>query len=181
VPPSAPDILFTDQESLEDLLSKVGAELRTGDPDESEPDGIADADELRRVATARAIGTAKVMRYAQRRYDAADLAASWTVWEWATCFGAVWLCRRRGNPVPEELLEYAAECLKELEAVAAGDMAIEDVGERVTDGPAWSNTVLDPRYRGRQIRVQRNQSERTPRERPPAVDRVSDYLGTEEY
>lgn len=172
----APSVLLTDQASIVGLLSEFGVTLAVDD-DQS---GAADSTEQGWITTAINVGSATVLRYCQPLYDGDDLKGSASVWEWATVLASVRLRRRRMNPLPEELLAYRDEVMADLRVVYAGEMKVEDIGERTTDAPGWSVQTLDPRYRGKQLRVQRRMSEQTPRQRPVARDMPGEFFGAEE-
>lgn len=172
MPPPAPAILYTDRDSINDVLSENGVNLRLDD----NANGVVDTGEAPRADEASAVGTGTVNRFCQMRYSPAQLANSWSVWDWATLIAAVWLCRRRGNPVPKSLLQARDEAIEEMREVQAGTITLEDIATRMSDAPAWSNSTLDPRYRTQQIRVQRRRSERTPRDVPVSPDYFDDVV-----
>lgn len=166
MPPSTPSVPLTDGDSIRAALSTAGVDLKLDD----DSSGTVSPSELTRLDYAINVGTATVVRFTQARYDTADLVASWTVWDWATLIAAVWLTRRCGNPVPKSLRTQYDEVLEDLREVQRGQMLIEDVAQRTTDGPGFSSVIVDPAYRGRKIRVQRRQGDRITRERPQPID-----------
>lgn len=172
MPPPAPSTLYTDRASIADVLSTNGVNLRLDD----DADGSVSTPESVRADEAAAVGTGTVNRFCQLRYTPTQLVTSWSVWDWATLCAAVWLCRRRGNPVPKSLLQERDEALEEMREVQSGTITLEDIAERVTDAPAWSNSTLDPRYRTQQARIQRRRSERTPRQQRVAADYFDDLV-----
>lgn len=176
MPPTA-SVALTDQPTINNLLSSLGITL-AADDDQS---GAIDGPEPAFVAWCINVGSATVLRYCQPRYDGADLVNSVSAWEWATILAALRLARRRMNPAPEELIEMAAEAIADLKEVKAGRLNIEDIAERTSDGILWSNVTVDPLYRGKQIRVQRRQSEQSQRERPVAIDWAGEFLAGEEF
>jgi phage gp36-like protein len=160
--PAALPTTYCTAEDVEGLLSTEGVDARLDDDSSGAVDGSEDG----RMTQAISYATAKVDQYAAGRYAASDLAASWVVNEWATSLACCWLCRRRGNPVPASIKELCDATIEDLKAVLAGTLPIADVGQRYTDQPAWSNVRVDPRYRVRQIRVERPISEQSPSQRP---------------
>lgn len=117
-------------------------------------------------------GTAKVNRYLQQMYDSADLALSWSVYNWATVLACQWLCSRRGNPIPSSLVMLLRETLDDLEMVRSGDMVIEDIALRNTLAPCWSNVRLDRSGYSifKKLRVERSTSDRTRTNFPQKAD-----------
>lgn len=167
---------YCSDNDVEALLSEEGVNLRLDD----NQDGAVNAAELLRLTRqACNYATSKVNDFCAGRYDPADLETSWTVNEWATVIAARWLCSRRGNPVPGSLKERLAEVMDELKQVKSGQYSLQDLAERTSSAPIWSNTRVDVRYRTRRIRVERPISEGTPPRVAPNVDREADL--TVEY
>jgi hypothetical protein len=170
--PTAQTLLYCSDEDVKGLMSALGVLLRLDD-DQS---GVAEADETSRLRQAREYATARVKFYCLIHYDDAKLASSWLVNDWATTIACYWLSARRGNPIPESLLQLyqgadgKGGVLGDLEAVRKKELVIPDIAFRNVDWPAWSNVHVDPRYRVRQIRVQRLISEKTPTQYPQTVD-----------
>jgi hypothetical protein len=160
--PTVPATLFCSESDVQSLLSDLGVDLRTDDLDAGGRAAF--------FARATAWATQRVQFHCQGLYDAPSLAASYLVNEWATVLATYFACVRRGNPAQMSIREllYGAEgtedkgVMGDLEEVRAGRAQIPDVGQRNGSGLAWSNVTVDPRYRLRQIRVQRPISERTP-------------------
>lgn len=169
--PSALTYQYTSRTEIQDLLSYSGVKLRLGDDGS---DSLSSA-ELARVVNAVNIATAKCNLYLLERYDASHLNDSWIVHHWATVIAARWLCKRRGNPVPESIEDEYEEIIEELTAVKQGEMSLGDVPQREADQPTWSNVTVDDRYRVKRIRVQRPISEQSPSAIPPHRHYPSDY------
>lgn len=169
MPPSELSTVFTDEDSMEGLLSATGRELRVDDDADQTPQNDF-------TTWAANIGTARVLTYTATRYEVADLATSWSVWHWATVIACYWLCCRRGNPVPTSLLGLYEETMEELKEVLAGDIMIDDLAMRNIRAPAWSNGRLDDRYAIRKYRIQTPLSESTPIRFPRNVDRGADVV-----
>src|SRR5690348_6895702 len=75
--------------------------------------------------------TAEIDRYLIKWHSAAVLAASTLVQEWACVLATVFLCRRRGNPVPDSLAEDYAEIVANLKELAlAGIQGLALNGDR---------------------------------------------------
>lgn len=161
-------LLFCTDEDAEDILSVLGVQARTDD--DAAFAGL-DSEAVARIKLKlRNRATARVKFYCGARYANEDLATSWLVNDWASTIYAALLCARRGEDVPKPVAEAMEEAIKQMEDVRAGRAHIPDIGTANPDWPSWSNVTVDPRYRVRQIRVQRALSERTPRQHPQAVD-----------
>jgi hypothetical protein len=174
--PTAQTNLYCTDADVEGLLSALGVRSRLDD-DQS---GAVETDESARLRQAREYATARVKFYALVHYADEKLASSWLVNDWATTIAAYWLSARRLNTVPDSLRELyegsdgKGGVLGDLEAVRKKTMIIPDIAFRNVDWPAWSNVTVDPRYRVRQIRVQRQISEKTPTQYPQTVDVIAE-------
>ena len=170
MPPTAISTLYTDQASIGDVLSTDGVDMRVDD----DGTGMVSSTEDDRIDRAINWATARINRRLQPLYDAADLVLSWTVWNWASVFGAWWLSTRRGNiPAAGIQMQYDL-AVEELDAVAAGLQVLEDISLRNDLAPTLSNVRLDSRYPQTQLRVQRKLSRGPNVQR---VDRARDYTG----
>lgn len=107
-------------------------------------------------------GTSKVKLYCNKRYDDSELATCGTVCDWATIYGAKWLCERRAQACPKSILKDWDEAKEEMQQVALGNMDLEDCGTRGTDWPSITNVIVNPAYDGMRVRVQRNISDGVP-------------------
>ena len=107
-------------------------------------------------------GTSRVKLYCNGRYDDSQLVLSGTVCDWATICAAKFLCTRRVQGCPKSLQADYDECIEEMKAVQAGQLAIEDIGTRGADWPTVTNIIVNPAYNGMQARVIPNISEGTP-------------------
>jgi hypothetical protein len=176
MPPAAVTPLYTDVDALNGVLSADGVAFRITDT----PGGTPATDLITQAAN---LATGTVNGFCLARYDAADLAQSWEVWDWTSTIAVEWLCERRGNPVPNGLRKRYERVVGEdgnsgiLGAVRDGERLVGEIPQRLTSAPAVSNVIVDQNYRGKQIRVQRNQSDRVPRVlRQPAYDWVDLYI-----
>lgn len=166
MPPPTLSTLYTDQSSVEALLSVVGVQLRVDD-DES---GTISPTEQTWIDYSISFGTSFVNRYAAVHYDTSSLAGSWSVWNWATIAASRWLCTRRGNSIPAAIAGWWEETKTELEQVRDRTMYIDDAALRNTASPVWSVLRLDGRYIIPQLRVIRSLSEPTPAQFPQNYD-----------
>lgn len=107
-------------------------------------------------------GTSKVKLYCNGRYDDSALVLAGTVCDWATLYGAKWLCERRAQACPKSILRNWEEALEELQMVQRGQLNIEDIGTRGVDWPSIVNVRVNPAYNGMQARVQPNISDSVP-------------------
>lgn len=155
-------------QSIGTLFTGVGAWLATGPLDNS------------LIASAVGVGTAKVNRYCQPLYEVADLAQSWSVWNWATIFAAHWVCCRRANPVPNSLMNNYLEALDECKAVKAMEFPIEDIGLRNDIMPLWAALRVDQRYSVKKLRVESSLSSRVAPQFPRKTDYPADIIGSVE-
>lgn len=172
MPPTSQTYLYTTQAAMEDLLSAEGVESRLDD----DFSGAASAEEAARIAQARNFATERVNLYVGGLYpDPSVLETSWTAHRWATFLGACHLCKRRGEPVPASLLEACAEVMEEMKAVRDGELVIPDVGQGAANWPTYTNHRNDPRFRLRQVRVQRPISEQSPVFHTQQIDYPAEY------
>src|SRR5262245_15403667 len=155
-----PAILYCSRQDVEWLLSTVAVELRLDDDDS----GTVSQVELDAFLNQGLIwATSRCNYYLISKYKPEDLVTSPLVNEWATIAACWWLCSRRLNPIPETMTRLAYGRPGTDERGAMGDMVdvredrtdIADIGQRDVEWPAWSNVRVDPRYRLKQIRVER--------------------------
>lgn len=107
-------------------------------------------------------GTSRVKLYCNARYDDSQLSLSGSVLDWATTVACKFLCTRRVQPCPKSLLLDYDEAIKELEAVQAGKLYIEDIGVRGSDWPTITNVTVNPSFNVMRARVQSAISEQSP-------------------
>lgn len=173
MPPAAPAILYTSEADIRLLLSSVGTDMALDD----DTSGAVSVTEAAWLTYAPSIGTSAVNRFAQVRYENADLVLSWNVWHWATVLGAEFVWSKRNNPIPVTLQRFAANALATLKKIHDGQESIEDIAQRVTDAISWRNVRHDLLYINTGLRVQQNQSERTPAIYPVHYDRIDQAAG----
>lgn len=162
--PTALAYLYTSADEIEALLSPDGADARLDDVDSG---AVSATEEDYMAVQAVNKATSRINIYLQQRYAPALLATSWAVHDFTTIYGAIWLCRRRGNSVPASLMEsWEEDCLPLLEAIQKDQMSLNDIAERESDQPRFANVTLDSRYRVRQLRVERPLSDRVPNNIP---------------
>lgn len=177
--PAAQLNLYCDDSDLAGLLSQLGVDARLDDDASATRD--AGEDDVLRLC--REWATAQVKMYCLPHYDDSELARSWVVNWWATVLAAHQLCSRRLNQVPDSIraLLFGSGgadrgVMGELRDVHADRLKVPECRRRnPDDAPAWSNVVVDPRYRMRQARVQRPISERTPTQYPQTIDWPSEH------
>lgn len=174
-----PSVVLCTETDVQGLLS---TEMEQAQLDDAGV-GPGDADQQARISQAIAWGSSKVLACLQPLYDSTDLTTSALVNEWATIASAYWLCSRRGNPVPESVQRMwlgtpgtdDKGALGDLIAARKMELQIPDIGYRNPEWPAWSNVRVDPRYRTRQIRVERPISEQTPTQYSQNIDWPSEF------
>lgn len=107
--------------------------------------------------------TEEISLYTQKFYALADLVSSTLINRWATTLGVVFLCQRRGNPVPESLQSEFERIMQKLEQIAAGTLQVPGIAMRANLLPSFDNLTVDQRYPRSTIRVtQANSSENMP-------------------
>lgn len=116
----------------------------------------------KRLVLACNYGTDWVRQYCFPRYDDDALATSFNVNRWASTYGGYWLARRCCRPCPETVKEDYEECLKEVQQVKSGHMAVPGIGTRTAAWPFFSNVSVDPAYWTHGNRVEQTVSEGTP-------------------
>lgn len=104
--------------------------------------------------------------YLNRRYDPAGFAGNDWVVEATADLAAVYLCRRRGNPVPASMQEAYDETIAELTEVKAGSADVPELTPRRRSAPQLSN-----------VRVKRTPTQHVVvnRGRSPNRDRPTGY------
>lgn len=173
---TAPTTLYCTQQDVEAILSTDGVQLRLDD-DQS---GVTDSAESAYMTQYIGWATARLNMYLMGRYDAADLAQSYAVNEFAAIMVAQRICRRRGNPAANSIQELYEESIELLKQIKAGVMGLEDVAERTSGAPFWDN-IRHTRHALRRTRVERPISEQTQRQQPSVTvdDQSANYVGPE--
>lgn len=159
---AAPSVLFCSATDLDTYLSATGVLSRADDNKDGTSEPLA-------IAMAINVGTLEVAKYIQRRYLATQLANSMLVNYFATVFACAFLCRRRGNPLPESLAEELDVIIGQLEDIRDGRLDIPDVMERTARSPVVVNQRADARF-SRPLRRQLNQSTPTGKKSNTGID-----------
>lgn len=171
--PPALSVLFCGDGDVTDLLSLLGVTLRLDD--------LVSPGDAAFLLRAHSWATSRVLFYCGQLYVTSELVNSWLVNEWATVLSTYYVCCRRVNPMPVTINELVfgpdnqGGVMGDLKEIRAGQAQIPDVALRNAPWPAWSNVIVDPRYRLRQIRVQRPISDRIPVRYSQNVDHQSEY------
>lgn len=165
-----PTYVFTNLSSAVGLLGEYAVKLRLDD-DQS---GLASPLERKPLLDYAKVATATVRRKCIA-YDAAQLARSWSVWNWTTVIYAYWIARRRCNPIPPGLQEAFLETMDELEMIKKGQEFIEDINIALDPTPSWSNLRIDHFYIVSQQRVTRQTSDQRPSTRPQRHDSLGQF------
>lgn len=153
----APPVVYCDVGDIETILSVAGVTDRGDD----EGTGILSAAEQGYIASIIGWASSRVNFRAGHLYNTNDMAMSSWVNYVTAVMAAQMLCGRRSNPVPGSITAMYKECIADLDIVRRGDLQIPDIGYRDVAWPAWSNCRVDPMYRQRQTRVQRQLSEQS--------------------
>ena len=121
-------------------------------------------------------GSEKIDMSIAKRYDTSAIANHrWVKWCCAV-ISAVFLCRRKGWPVPTSLNQEYEEYLQQLADIRAGDLDIEGVPDRNTPIPSMSNLHIDRRYRTGKQRVEVTVSTGRTYSRVGRQDDIDSYL-----
>jgi phage gp36-like protein len=109
--------------------------------------------------------TDEINLYVLRRYDEAGVKTSRMLRQWCVVMATVYLCERRGNPVPESLVAEYQRIAEKLPLIMRDEMRIPGVPLKGLNVPMFSNMHIDRRYVRRQQRVAIN-STNMPKQRP---------------
>lgn len=134
--------LYTTRAALDQHLSALGVDLYAGDAAEGTAGGPAGWDEA--VAMAIERGSADVDYYCQR-YSPVRLAAAPWVQSKALTIALWYLCGRRANERPKEVVEDYQEAVKQLTLVLEGKARVPGVPTGKGNVPSVTNqrVVLD--------------------------------------
>lgn len=150
--PTALTYQYTSSEEIVALASQFAVNTRLDDND----DVAVQATELVRLTTNIVnYATSEINLFVGERYTMAALAESWFIHHAATVRGAVFLCQRRFNSVPESLEDEWVRIERLLQRIHDHKLSLADIPELESDQPIMSNVTIDDRYRVRRIRVQR--------------------------
>lgn len=178
MPLVAPAYLYCTVGDTEAILSVDGVALRLDDTTFGAPTA-AERAYLSDIIIPWA--TSRVNIYLLGRYGAVQLSESYVANDCTAIIATRRLCQRRGNPVPETIMELYKEVMELLVAIKANTLSLEDVPERTSGSIAWSN-VHHSRHTLRRNRVQRPISEQTtPVRSESSPDLLADRVGPEMY
>lgn len=149
-------VYYCSQDDVEAILSANGVRLRLDD------DGSEEISAEEQEAMDFALGDAAVTidQYLAAMHTPAYLATSRWVNNRAAWLSVLALCERRGNPVPESLMDRSEKIFEELEYHRDTSRPIAGVPLRTSMAPTWSNVRVDPRYQFKAIRVEKQTSSR---------------------
>ncbi len=145
-------IPYCTQADVEDILSPDGVKLRLDD-DRDENVSVV---EQRRMTKSIARASEEVNKYCFQKYTAANLATSNWVNQATALLAACYLCRARGNQIPESLEEERDEIKEELEAIRAGQLRLPGVPLRRRLAPKLSQVRVSAHFQYKAIRKERN-------------------------
>lgn len=162
MPPVGLSYLYCTQADVENVLSAVGVQARLDD----DGDGYVNTTEQARMTDAINRATETCNFYLYNRYTPQNLSFSNIVNEWCSDLAAYVLCRSRGNPVPDAIIEAAQDAKDDMKEVLGGRIQLPAVPLRRWLAPTWDNIRVDLNYRFRVIRVEFNTSSQMPTTRP---------------
>lgn len=151
--------LYASESDLDGILSPFGVEVRKDDdPDNLIAPATNAANEAANITSVLQQATVKVNQKLVTRYTIAVLQASTWVRFCTAYLAARALCLRRGNPVPEAILNECEEYDKELAGIFQGIASLVcDTGlapPRFDPSPTVTNYSVDSRYaRGKVRRI----------------------------
>ena len=146
---------YTTQAKIESRLSSSALTLRTDDG--------ADAGEITAlIDDAIADASVEVYGYLGTLYSDTSLAQSQWVSKKATDIAVVYVCQRRGNPVPKSLKVVYDKAIADLERAMAGAWIIPDAALRKANSPVLSNQGVVLRPQGPRVVTQKTASTGNP-------------------
>lgn len=146
---------------MEEIFSSVGVEEASDHNDIGE----ADSDVVER---ARTRATEEINRYCLK-YTAAQLETSSIVNDWCAWLALFYLCRYRGNPCPQSIVDEAVDIREQLEEIRAGVGVLPDIPMRADFRPSFSNVAIN-RSRRHPVRVDHETSDKVPTALPQNLD-----------
>lgn len=136
---------FLTSTDLQARLSSAGYNLRVDD-------------NFSAVTQVQQDATNRLRFYCLPNYTEADLLSNSQAGGWtndrATDFGAYLLCRRRGNPVPQSIVDAYKEAVEMCEGIHQDIYEIPGISERFPDAPVMSNLNVNPHYNYKKLRVE---------------------------
>jgi len=140
---------FCEKTDLVKLMSLSGV-IAFSDHEQTGEENDDVIDDCREQATDEIIG------WLLKLYEPTELAKSRLVTRWATVLACYYLCRTRGNPVPDSIHEAYDKLTADggtISKVLDGQFYIPDIARRGVSVPAFSNMTVDRRYRREKVRV----------------------------
>lgn len=145
-------IPFCEKDDMVRYMSLAGV-IAFSDHEQTGEENDDVIDDCREQATDELIGQLLKL------YEPAELAKSRLVTRWATVLACYYLCRTRGNPVPDSLHEAYDKLTMDggtLAKVLDNQFYIPDIARRGVSVPTFSNMTIDRRYRREKVRVIRS-------------------------
>lgn len=137
---------YCDQPDVERLFSSYGVTAFADHDGDGNPDAGVVNDCINQA-------TEEINLYCQQWYTPAVLETSTLINRWCTVYATVFLCERRGNPVPDSLAAEFARIAAKLEQILAGTLKLPGLAMRDDMRPSMSNLTVDRRYNRSRIRV----------------------------
>jgi phage gp36-like protein len=130
-----PATLYATQSDLERLFSSYGV-TSFSDHDQ---DGVNDTDVVSDCITQ----ASQELEFYCRRYAPAALSQSSLITRWCTVISCVFLCQRRGNPVPESLQAEMDRIYAMLKEIDQNGKPIPGIGQSSACVPKFSNLTVE--------------------------------------
>lgn len=109
--------------------------------------------------------TDEINLYVLTRYEKEAVRTNRLLKRWCVVLATVYLCERRGNPIPESLLGAYQRIKDALPLLQSDKLRLPDTPLKGMNVPTFSNMKIDRRFPRRQQRVAINSSN-LPLERP---------------
>jgi hypothetical protein len=145
---------------MQNVLSAFGVEAFS-DHEETGADNDAVIDFCRTQATGEMRG------WIGQLYELTELSKSELVTAWVAVMSCYYLCMKRGNPIPDSLVDEYDRITNPQTGIIAQvqkeKFLIPDIRRKATNIPVFSNMTIDRRYRRETVRVtSANSSQLTP-------------------
>lgn len=168
--------LLTDTTLVNQRLSDYGVRLRVDDDGNG---SLSTAEQASRTECLT-VGSETVYSYLYDRYDPAAVRQVRLAWAWASDFACYELCRRRGNPVPENLIEHLERVEERLDRIRQGKENLMGCARRAYP-VSVSNVRTVPVYNWRVVRVMRNLSSPLNTPQAPGPQTGTDWASAYSY
>lgn len=148
--PLAPTYTYTDRQGVEWILGVCGVNAKVNDSGTT----VVTTDEENYLTYSIYVASQTIDMYLLNRYSADVLAGSWVIRNWASIIAAYRVSLRRCNAPPTSLQYEYEQTMESLTKISVGQLMIGNLPSLATPGIAMSNLRMDPRFTGRQMRVE---------------------------